>query len=206
MSALTKPPSDAARTDDLILRLWEARCDTAEIARRMGYGEAQIANRLAQLRDARGAPPTPTQADLAQARRARLARLQAAADRHARSRGEVPAPVMSLPPPRKPRSAPAEVVIAQIKQAVCEHQGVALADLLSHRRPAPLVRARQIAVYLARELTDLSMARLGRAFGDRDHSTILVAHRKIAQRLPADAALRAAVEAITAAVRAAAPP
>ena len=53
--------------------------------------------------------------------------------------------------------------------------------LVGPSRRQPLVRARQTAMYLCRELTDLSLPKIGRAFGGRDHTTVLHACRKIAE-------------------------
>lgn len=198
---LASAPSCAARfapEDAAILRLWRECCDTAEIARRLGYGEAQIANRLARLRDGEGVV-TPTQAELHRARRERLARMQAAAARHAATLPPERAAALPLASPRReaPRWSPRNSAargdgpsVPQIQELVCIRLGFALADLISPRRPAPLVRARQVAIYLARELTPLSMAKIGQLFGDRDHSTILASHRKIADRIKVDAGLR----------------
>ena len=52
-------------------------------------------------------------------------------------------------------------------------------ELCSASRSRQLVNARQIAMYLTRELTDLSLPRIGRAFGNRDHSTVMHATQKI---------------------------
>lgn len=193
LAAASPCGAPSASDDAIILRLWRDGCDTAEIARRLGRSEAQVANRLAQLRDM-----TPTQVELARARRERLARMEAAAARHAATR-----PELAPAPPAMPRVGAAAVrrrpgrgegvSVPRIQEAVCIRFGVALADLVSPLRLAPLVRVRRVAIYLARELTPLSLAKIGRFFGDRDHSTILVSHRRIADRLKAEAALRAAV-------------
>jgi len=70
--------------------------------------------------------------------------------------------------------------IRNIQKAVCNAKGIRLDALLSKRRAAPIVRARMIAVYLARKLTEKSFPELGRRFGGRDHTTILHSVRKIA--------------------------
>lgn len=70
-----------------------------------------------------------------------------------------------------------------------ERYGVKPLEVLGASRRKDLVSARQTAIYLARELTDLSLPHLGRFFGGRDHTTILHAHRKIAERAAADRSL-----------------
>ena len=69
-----------------------------------------------------------------------------------------------------------------IQDAVCEITGLAREDLLSARRSAQVARARQLAMYLARELTPLSLTEIARGF-DRDHTTVLHAIRAVSERL-----------------------
>lgn len=76
--------------------------------------------------------------------------------------------------------------IRTIQRATCDVYGIKLNDLLSARRTADIVRPRQVSMYLAKELTSLSLPRIGRATGDRDHTTALHAHRKIAHLLKSD--------------------
>ena len=66
-----------------------------------------------------------------------------------------------------------------IQAAVAEALDVEPAELVSARRNRRLVYARQIAMYLSRELTDLSLPAIAARFGGRDHTTVLHAHRKI---------------------------
>jgi hypothetical protein len=76
-------------------------------------------------------------------------------------------------------SAPAWLSIEEIQTAVARHCKVAHADLISARRTADIVRPRQIAMYLAKNLTPNSLPVIGRQFGGRDHTTVLHAARKI---------------------------
>lgn len=78
--------------------------------------------------------------------------------------------------PSKSSAAP---TVDLIQAAVSEALDVAPADLVSARRNRRLVYARQIAMYLSRELTDLSLPAIAARFGGRDHTTVLHAHRKI---------------------------
>ena len=57
--------------------------------------------------------------------------------------------------------------------------GLTIDDLCGSSRSRVLVTARQIAMYLCRELTDLSLPKIGQAFGGRDHTTVMHANRKI---------------------------
>ena len=76
-------------------------------------------------------------------------------------------------------AGPRRVKIDDIQQVVCQHYGISRADILSHRRTAKVVFARQIAMYLAKTLTLRSLPEIGRRFGGRDHTTVLHAVRKI---------------------------
>jgi hypothetical protein len=71
-----------------------------------------------------------------------------------------------------------------ILRTVCRFYGIRRAELLSARRQSPIVYRRQVAMYLARELTPLSLPQIGRRMGNRDHTTVMSGCRKI-QRLVA---------------------
>jgi chromosomal replication initiator protein len=74
-----------------------------------------------------------------------------------------------------------EITAAQIMAATASYFGVTIDDLCGASRSRVLVTARQIAMYLCRELTDLSLPKIGQAFGGRDHTTVMHADRKIRQ-------------------------
>ncbi len=74
-----------------------------------------------------------------------------------------------------------EITAAQIMAATAQYFGVTVDDLCGTSRSRVLVTARQIAMYLCRELTDLSLPKIGQAFGGRDHTTVMHADRKIRQ-------------------------
>lgn len=75
------------------------------------------------------------------------------------------------------------VTIEQIQRKVAEHYDVRLADMTSKRRPANIAFPRQIAMYLARELTKASLNEIGDAFGGRDHGTVLHACKLVKRRM-----------------------
>ena len=75
--------------------------------------------------------------------------------------------------------------VVAIQEAVCSVLGVSRDDLLSPKRTARVTRARQLAMYLARDLTSLSLAQIARQF-KRDHSTVLHAVRAVSRRLDPD--------------------
>ncbi|MFM7147077.1 MAG: chromosomal replication initiator protein DnaA [Actinomycetales bacterium] len=74
-----------------------------------------------------------------------------------------------------------EITVGQIMAATASYFGVTIDDLCGSSRSRVLVTARQIAMYLCRELTDLSLPKIGQAFGGRDHTTVMHADRKIRQ-------------------------
>ena len=75
------------------------------------------------------------------------------------------------------------VTIEQIQRRVAEHFDVRLADMTSKRRPANIAFPRQVAMYLARELTKASLNEIGDAFGGRDHGTVLHACKTVKKRM-----------------------
>ena len=72
-----------------------------------------------------------------------------------------------------------EITAAQIMGACASYFGVSIDELCGASRSRTLVTARQISMYLCRELTDLSLPKIGQAFGGRDHTTVMHADRKI---------------------------
>jgi len=79
--------------------------------------------------------------------------------------------------------------VRDIQKAVCKHYGVTLPDLLSPRRTANIVKPRQVAMFLCKELTIRSLPEIGRRFGGRDHTTVLHAVQKMRRDMRADAVL-----------------
>ena len=90
-------------------------------------------------------------------------------------------------------SSTGPVKIADIMKIVGEVHDVTVDQLKSKRRTQDLARARQIAMYLAREMTGASLNQIGRAFGNRDHSTVSHAYQKIQKDMTADPRFRGAV-------------
>lgn len=76
--------------------------------------------------------------------------------------------------------------IEEVQRLVAKHYNVSKQDLLSMRRTRSIVRPRQIAMYLSKEMTSRSLPEIGRRFGNRDHTTVLHAVRKIEELLKKD--------------------
>lgn len=77
------------------------------------------------------------------------------------------------------RSHDRKVTIDEIQKRVAEHFNVRLTDMHSARRARAVARPRQVAMYLAKQLTSRSLPEIGRKFGGRDHTTVMHAVRKI---------------------------
>jgi hypothetical protein len=88
----------------------------------------------------------------------------------------------------RPASYPALRVIVDI---VCAFYQTRYVDIISDRRTAIVVKPRQVAMYLCREMTPRSLPAIGRAVGGKDHTTVLYGHRKIRTLARLDRALAA---------------
>jgi chromosomal replication initiator protein len=80
--------------------------------------------------------------------------------------------------------------IETIQKKVAEHFDIRLADMTSKRRPENIAFPRQIAMFLARQMTESSLNTIGEAFGGRDHGTVLHACRLVKDRMEVDAGVR----------------
>ncbi|MGD9867161.1 MAG: chromosomal replication initiator protein DnaA [Hyphomicrobiales bacterium] len=96
---------------------------------------------------------------------------------------------------------PRRVKIDDIVRTITKHYGVNRSDLLSSRRNRSIVRPRQIGMYLAKMLTSRSLPEIGRRFGNRDHTTVLHAIRKIEQLMQTDRRLKEDVELLRRLIR-----
>ena len=82
------------------------------------------------------------------------------------------------------------ISIELIQKKVAEHFDIRLADMTSKRRPENIAFPRQIAMFLARQLTESSLNTIGEAFGGRDHGTVLHACRLVKDRMEIDSNVR----------------
>ncbi|MBO8155625.1 MAG: chromosomal replication initiator protein DnaA [Bacillaceae bacterium] len=95
-----------------------------------------------------------------------------------------------------PGSRPKVITIQGIQETVGEKYNVKLEDFKSKKRTKSIAFPRQIAMYLARELTDFSLPKIGEEFGGRDHTTVIHAHEKISKMLASDQQLQHDVQEI----------
>jgi chromosomal replication initiator protein len=88
------------------------------------------------------------------------------------------------------------ISIDLIQKKVAEHFDLRLADMTGKRRPENIAFPRQIAMFLSRQLTPLSLSSIGEAFGGRDHGTVLHACRAVKNRMEVDSQVRQVVQRI----------
>jgi chromosomal replication initiator protein len=89
------------------------------------------------------------------------------------------------------------VRIEVVQSEVCRYYGVTMDELLSDKRTRRIVGPRQVAMYLSRELTDASLPAIGRAFGGRDHTTVMYAVQKITDQMSGEGEVLTAVQTLT---------
>lgn len=82
-----------------------------------------------------------------------------------------------------PDRARRPISIQTIQHEACKFYGMSMTDLIGNKRSQNIVYPRQIAMYLSRELTDLSLPRIGAEFGGRDHTTVIHANAKITKMI-----------------------
>lgn len=88
------------------------------------------------------------------------------------------------------------IPIEKIQEEVGKFYDVSVKEMKGTRRVQNIVLARQVAMYLARELTDNSLPKIGKEFGGKDHTTVIHAHAKIKSLIDEDDNLRLEIEAI----------
>jgi len=94
-------------------------------------------------------------------------------------------------------SRPQPITIEMIHEAVAKYFNVRPEDLKTKKRTRAVAFPRQIAMYLARELTDLSLPKIGEYFGGRDHTTVLHAYEKITVEIQSDLTLQRVITEIS---------
>lgn len=94
------------------------------------------------------------------------------------------------------QSSSKKITITDIQEAVAGFYDIQIGDFSSKKRTKSIAFPRQIAMYLARELTDYSLPKIGEVFGGRDHSTVIHAHEKISKMLNQDEIFKQELEQI----------
>ena len=97
-----------------------------------------------------------------------------------------------------PKEKASQVTPIKIQEAVANHFKIKIDDLNSKRRTRNVTVPRQLAMYLCRELTDLSLPKIGDLFGGRDHTTVIHAYEKVNRERQEDSRLSALIAEISA--------
>lgn len=100
--------------------------------------------------------------------------------------------------PARRQAAPS---IAEVQAVVAEHFRISVAQMTSPSRAAGVAWPRQVAIHLARDLTGASLPAIGRAFGGRNHATVLHACKRVSERLKNDQQIGAEIDALSRRVR-----
>lgn len=96
---------------------------------------------------------------------------------------------------------PVQITVSHIKEIVAENYNITIEQMDSKKRSRPLAYPRQIAMYLTRELTELSLPKIGQEFGGRDHSTVIHACDKIRSDIEKDTELAVEIESLQEKIR-----
>jgi chromosomal replication initiator protein len=94
-----------------------------------------------------------------------------------------------------------QISIQTIQNEVCRYFNMSKDDLVGNKRQQNIVLPRQIAMYLSRELTELSLPRIGAEFGGKDHTTVIHANSKITKLLGEKREILNDIQALTTAIR-----
>ena len=90
-----------------------------------------------------------------------------------------------------------EINVDLIKEKVSQYYNIKISDFNLKKRTREIAFPRQVAMYLSRELTDLSLPKIGEEFGGRDHTTVIHAYEKISENLKTDEGLQSMINDIT---------
>jgi chromosomal replication initiator protein len=96
-----------------------------------------------------------------------------------------------------PELRPSQRTVREIQESTCEAFGISIDELVSPSRAGGVAWPRQVAMYLARELTDQTLPAIGRAFGNRNHTTVMHACKRTAERIATDRDAYDAVRRLT---------
>src|SRR5690625_2635392 len=92
-----------------------------------------------------------------------------------------------------PNSRPRKITIKVVQKFISEKYNVTIDEMLSRKRTKSIAYPRQVAMYITRELTDMSLPKIGQEFGGRDHTTVIHAHKKITESIKQDPGVQAEI-------------
>jgi len=93
------------------------------------------------------------------------------------------------------------ISVGTIQREACRYFGISHSDLIGSKRSQSIVYPRQVAMYLSRELTDLSLPKIGDEFGGRDHTTVMHATAKIQKLMGEQREVYAQIQQLTNTIR-----
>jgi chromosomal replication initiator protein len=99
------------------------------------------------------------------------------------------------------RRGPVRASISQVQTIVSRHFNIPVDEILGASRKAPIVRARHVAMYLAREITGDSWKHIGDRFGGRDHTSVMHANQKVKELIASDRCFEFEIQRLRAALR-----
>ena len=102
-----------------------------------------------------------------------------------------------------PETPATRITIDTILSTVAESTGVSVTEITGDKRSRPVVEGRHLVMYLARELTDASLPKIGERLGGRDHTTVLHAVEKIGKLMREDRDMYSRVQRLTAKLKSA---
>lgn len=100
-----------------------------------------------------------------------------------------------------PSNRPKMITMEDIQEHVGGYYGIKIEELKARKRTKSVALARQVAMYLTRELTDLSLPKIGEGFGGRDHTTVIHAHNKIVSAIEDDQEMYNVIQTLTEQIR-----
>src|SRR5690606_259319 len=95
-----------------------------------------------------------------------------------------------------PSNKPKEITVEGIQEIVSRKYNIRMEDFAAKKRTKSIAFPRQIAMYLSREMTDLSLPKIGDEFGGRDHTTVIHAHEKISKMIADDTSFSQEIDEI----------
>ncbi len=100
-----------------------------------------------------------------------------------------------------PSAKPKTITIYDIQKIACDYYGIKIEEIKGRKRTRSVVLPRQIAMYLSREMTDLSLPKIGEEFGGKDHTTVIHAHEKIQTLLRTDRTIQKSVNEVSSRIK-----
>src|SRR5690625_398205 len=92
-----------------------------------------------------------------------------------------------------PNNRPRKITVKVVQKFIAERYNVTIDEMLSRKRTKTIAYPRQVAMYMARELTELSLPKIGQEFGGRDHTTVIHAHKKISEQIEQEPEVQAEI-------------